>query len=259
MTIETRHGEQSRWWQAAVRLQDQPASARLGGAGTAPLAAPKALQTLPPAIRRPGRPLGGVLKRAVDIVLAGGLLVLLAPLMLGLALAIRLTSGGPVVFAQPRVGFNGRTFKCLKFRTMVADARTALEQHLADNPEAAREWAETQKLRADPRVTRLGRFLRKSSLDELPQLFNVLIGDMSCVGPRPVVTDEIKRYGANAAYYMAARPGITGLWQTSGRNSTTYAERVDFDTEYASRWSLWLDLKILAATIPAVLSFDTTS
>jgi exopolysaccharide production protein ExoY len=229
-------------------------------AGSPPLPTPrKALQTLPPAIVRPGRPLGGAWKRAVDIAIAGSLLVLLAPLILGLALAIRLTSGGPVVFAQSRVGFNGRVFKCLKFRTMVADASAALELHLARNPEAAREWAETQKLRADPRITRMGRFLRKSSLDELPQLFNVLAGDMSCIGPRPVVPDEIKRYGANAAYYMAARPGITGLWQTSGRNSTTYAERVDLDTEYVGRWSLLLDLKILMATIPAVLAFDTTS
>jgi exopolysaccharide production protein ExoY len=142
---------------------------------------------------------------------------------------------------------------------MAGNARELLERHLAENPDAAREWQATHKLSNDPRVTALGRFLRKSSLDELPQLLNVLNGDMSLIGPRPIVPDEMARYGRHLQAYLCARPGITGVWQTNGRSSVSYRTRVACDRCYAQRWSLRLDLKLLLKTIPAVLKFDQTS
>ncbi len=147
----------------------------------------------------------------------------------------------------------GRPFACLKFRTMVVDADAVLEAHLSTHAGARAEWAHTQKLVDDPRVTCLGRFLRASSLDELPQLINVLRGEMSLVGPRPIVTSEIGRYGAHFENCFSVPPGITGLWQVSGRNDCSYAERVALDAKYAEEWSLLGDLAILARTIPAVL------
>ena len=207
----------------------------------------------------PAEPLGGSLKRALDIAIALTALILLAPVMAAIAAVIWLTQGGPVLFAHERVGFGGRTFRCLKFRTMVPDAAERLARYLATNSEAARVWAETQKLRDDPRVTWFGHILRKSSLDELPQLFNVLRGEMSCVGPRPVVADELRRYGVHAHEYVKARPGLTGLWQVSGRSNTTYDHRVRLDRVYVRRWSLALELGILLRTVPAVLNFDETA
>ncbi|MEJ2118683.1 MAG: sugar transferase [Alphaproteobacteria bacterium] len=207
----------------------------------------------------PYSPVGGRLKRAIDIVIAGTTLFLLAPLMLIAAGLIYLTQGGSVVFAQPRVGFGGKMFRCFKFRTMVPDAEERLAAHLAADPEAAREWKETRKLKNDPRVTWLGCFLRKSSIDELPQLINVLRGEMSCIGPRPVVADELARYGVHAEEYAMARPGLTGIWQVSGRSNTTYAQRVQLDRYYARRWSLALDLRILFMTVPALVKISQTA
>jgi exopolysaccharide production protein ExoY len=218
-----------------------------------------AASTKPLQIAAADRPLGGPTKRVVDVTLAVLLLFLSAPVILLMAAAIRLSMGGPVVFGHKRLGYGGRTFVCYKFRTMAANAQELLGKHLAECPEAAREWAATRKLSHDPRITALGHILRKSSLDELPQLFNVLIGDMSLIGPRPIVPDELAHYGRCARAYLAARPGITGVWQTNGRSSVSYRTRVACDRYYARRWSLALDLKLLLKTIPAVLKFDQTS
>jgi len=201
-------------------------------------------------------PLGGTPKRAMDIAIALSAIVLLSPLMIVLMGLIRLVMGRSVLFAHSRIGFRGRPFHCYKFRTMVADAEGVLAQHLAADPLAAQEWRQTRKLRNDPRVTLLGYVLRKSSLDELPQLFNVLRGDMSCVGPRPIVADELVRYGPHADEYLRVRPGLTGLWQVSGRNALDYSVRVALDSHYVRNWSLWADLIILVRTIFAVVNFD---
>jgi exopolysaccharide production protein ExoY len=163
--------------------------------------------------------------------------------------------GGPVIFVQPRVGFGRNMFNCLKFRTMVPDAQQRLERYLAEDAEAAALWRDTQKLKDDPRITWLGHVLRKTSLDELPQLFNVLRGDMSCVGPRPVIASELARYGAHASDYLRAKPGLTGIWQVGGRSTTSYAYRVNCDRYYVRRWSLMLDIVIMLRTIPAVMRF----
>ena len=193
-------------------------------------------------------------KRLID--LGGALALILAtlPVMLALAILIR-RDGGPVIFRHTRIGRDGQPFACLKFRTMVMDADARLARLLAEDPAAAEEWAVRRKLPNDPRITAIGRRLRATSLDELPQLFNVLSGEMSLVGPRPVVRSELdQHYGPAAiAAYGAVRPGITGLWQISGRSDTTYVERVSLDTRYVRDWSVLLDLKILLRTIPAVL------
>jgi exopolysaccharide production protein ExoY len=201
--------------------------------------------------------IGGRVKRTMDLVLAGVALVLLAPFMLLIAALIQMTMGGPVIFRQERIGRNGRPFTFFKFRTMCANADEVLRTYLASNPVAAAEWRETQKLMKDPRVTRIGRFLRKSSLDELPQLFNVLRGDMSLVGPRPILRSEVWRYGRHARRCFQARPGLTGLWQVSGRNRISYRSRIALDRYYASHWSIWLDLLVMLKTIPALLNADT--
>lgn len=197
--------------------------------------------------------LTGPAKRALDLVLATGVALFTLPLLLVIAGLIRLGDGGPALFRQTRCGRDGQRFTIYKFRTMAIDAEDRLASVLENNPEAAREWEETQKLQNDPRITRLGKFLRKSSLDELPQLLNILRGDMSVVGPRPVTYAEIPRYGTRLPYYLAARPGITGLWQVNGRNRLTYDERMDYDQAYAKDWSFGRDLMILAKTVPAVL------
>jgi exopolysaccharide production protein ExoY len=198
-------------------------------------------------------PIGLTSKRIVDIVLALSGIVLLAPLLIISFVATWTSSPGPIIFRHKRVGFNGKTFDCFKFRTMVADAPERLREVLEANPAAAAEWAQCQKLRNDPRVTPIGAMLRKSSLDELPQLFNVLIGDMSIVGPRPVTKEELSRYGASVRVYTACRPGITGLWQVGGRSSASYETRISCDAHYARMWSLSLDSKIILITIPSVL------
>ena len=194
------------------------------------------------------------LTAALNIAIALVALIFLAPVMLATALAIYLQDGGPVIFAHRRIGREGRPFRCLKFRSMAKDAEQRLAGLLASDPVARAEWAADHKLRDDPRVTRLGAFLRKSSLDELPQLFNVLRGEMSLVGPRPIVEAEIAKYGRRFAAYCAVKPGITGLWQVSGRNDTTYRRRVAMDCIYAKRRSAAFDLRLMACTVPAVLS-----
>ncbi|WP_394886086.1 sugar transferase (plasmid) [Mesorhizobium sp. AaZ16] len=192
----------------------------------------------------------------MDLVIAVTALVMAAPAMVVVALLIRMTAGGPAVFSHSRVGFSGKSFDCYKFRSMVADAEEVLKAHLEANPEAAREWEETHKIRNDPRVTFLGHMLRKSSLDELPQLFNIIRGDMSCVGPRPIVRDELQRYGDHVGEYLRTRPGLTGLWQVTGRSSTDYASRVALDSHYVRNWSIWLDIVILFRTVFAVMRVD---
>lgn len=195
----------------------------------------------------------------MDVTVALVALVLAAPVMLVVAILIWVTDGGPAVFSHTRVGFNGRRFACYKFRTMVANSQQVLADYLANNPEAAKEWEQNWKFKNDPRITFLGRILRKSSLDELPQLINVLRGEMSCVGPRPVVPDELQRYGACAAEYLQARPGLTGLWQVTGRDAVDYASRVSIDSRYIRNWSVWADVVILVRTVFAVMKFDHAS
>lgn len=191
-------------------------------------------------------------KRAADIALASVLLLLASPVMAIVAASVGMT-GSPVLFRQSRVGKDGRIFQLVKFRSMVPDAEEKLQAVLRANPELQKEWDLTQKLQNDPRITRLGLFLRRSSLDELPQLLNVLAGDMSIVGPRPVVPDELERYGAASPWYLAVRPGVTGLWQVSGRNDTSYARRVSLDVHYVRSQKLWLDAFILVKTAYVVL------
>jgi exopolysaccharide production protein ExoY len=204
-------------------------------------------------------PVGGSVKRAVDVAFSAVALAFLSPVMVCLGAAVRLADGGPATFGHTRIGYGRRKFKCYKFRTMVVDADARLAQHLADNPEAAEEWERTAKLRNDPRVTWAGHFLRKTSLDELPQLYNVLIGDMSMVGPRPVVERELAKYGAAADEYLAARPGITGLWQISGRNNLAYDDRVSLDAKYVNTWSMGGDVSIMLRTPRALFRFEQTS
>jgi exopolysaccharide production protein ExoY len=201
-------------------------------------------------------PVGMNAKRAVDIVLALSGIILLAPLLIICFAVTALTSPGPALFRHRRVGFNGKHFDCLKFRTMVTDAPERLRRLLESDPLAAAEWTTNRKLRDDPRITAIGAILRKSSLDELPQLFNVLKGDMSIVGPRPVTDEELERYSSSISAYLSCRPGITGLWQVSGRSTTTYNKRVACDTFYARNWSMSLDAKIMVVTIPALLVSD---
>lgn len=195
------------------------------------------------------------LKRGIDVGVSLALLVLLAPLFLVLALAVQ-SDGGSAFYSHRRIGRGGASFGCLKFRSMAMDADRVLAAHLAANPAAAVEWAQRRKLSHDPRITRIGAILRKTSLDELPQLINVLRGEMSLVGPRPVVADELRvHYGRpGAAAYLAVTPGITGLWQVSGRSGTSYAERVALDMRYADGLSLRRDVAILLRTVPAVLA-----
>jgi lipopolysaccharide/colanic/teichoic acid biosynthesis glycosyltransferase len=203
--------------------------------------------------RRVASQLRPAAKRALDIAASAALLALLAIPMLVLALLVR-ADGGPAMFSHARVGRGGALFGCLKFRSMVPDAEARLAALLATDEAAREEWAATRKLRNDPRVTRVGRFLRATSLDELPQLINVLRGDMSLVGPRPVQAAELATYyGAAAEHYQSVRPGITGPWQISGRNETSYDRRVALDVAYATQPSLIEDLRILLRTPAAVL------
>ena len=211
----------------------------------------KAVQPFDTSVRAP---VGGVSKRCFDILFALLALAFAAPIGLVLAALVKLSDGGPVCFRHKRVGYSGETFSCLKFRTMAVDSERILREHLEKNPEARREWLETRKLKDDPRITPLGRVLRMSSLDELPQLINILRGEMSIVGPRPVVSDEISQYGSDAVAYLRARPGLTGAWQVSGRNDVSYEERVALDAWYVQNWSPWHDIAILLKTVPALLS-----
>ncbi len=197
--------------------------------------------------------LSALLKRLIDVLGAAVLLVALAPVMVVIALLVA-RDGGPVLYRHTRVGRGGTTFSCLKFRSMVVDAEARLAALLERDPTARAEWEATRKLRNDPRITPVGRFLRATSLDELPQLFNVLAGQMSLVGPRPVQQAELAQfYGAAAAYYRAVRPGLTGLWQISGRSDMSYADRVALDVAYVQQATLLTDIAILLRTPAAVL------
>ena len=198
------------------------------------------------------RPYNRIIKRIFDLTLTivGGLMI--SPILLAIALAVAIDNRGHVIFAHKRVGAAGKKFPCYKFQTMIPDAEAKLKEYLAENPEARREWEETFKLTHDPRVTKLGNFLRRTSLDELPQLWNVIRGEMSLVGPRPIVQAEVVRYGKNIREYYMVLPGITGMWQVSGRSDTTYPERVAMDTWYVRNWSVWIDLMYLFKTVKAV-------
>jgi exopolysaccharide production protein ExoY len=195
------------------------------------------------------------LKRAMDVVGASILLLIFLPTMLLVALFVQ-RDGGPILYRHSRLGARGQTFDCLKFRTMHIDSQVMLENLLDGDPEARAEWDRDFKLRRDPRITPIGRFLRKSSMDELPQLINVLRGDMSLVGPRPIVEKEIARYQDRYEYYKQCRPGLTGLWQVSGRNRTDYRRRVELDTSYVMNWTLATDVVLILKTPLVVLKGD---
>jgi Undecaprenyl-phosphate galactose phosphotransferase WbaP len=194
-----------------------------------------------------------IVKRTLDFTLSLAGILLLSPLFLAVALIVRFTSKGPVLYGQTRYGKDGKVFKALKFRSMVPEADRILADFLATHPEHLFEWQRDHKLRNDPRVTPLGRWLRRLSLDELPQLVNVLAGQMSLVGPRPIVKAEIEKYGRRFGVYSRVRPGITGLWQVSGRNNTTYDERISLDEYYVHNWSIWFDTYLLLRTVKTVI------
>jgi exopolysaccharide production protein ExoY len=209
----------------------------------------------------PARPRLGLaerLRRCADRLIAALLLVIFSPLMLACALFIR-RDGGPATFAHYRVGSRGRVFRCFKFRTMCVDAERKLREVLDSDPVLRDEWQRNFKLFNDPRVTPIGRWLRRSSLDELPQLFNVLRGDMALVGPRPITLIELRLYGPARWQYMTVLPGMTGLWQVSGRNRVSYERRVQLDDEYVRTRSFWLDCWILVKTVLVVLTRDGAS
>lgn len=193
------------------------------------------------------------LKRSFDITASLAAILLLSPLLIWVALRIRF-SGPKVLFKHRRIGQSGRSFNCYKFRTMALNSDQLLKELLEKDPAARREWEEKMKITDDPRVTSIGKLLRKTSMDELPQLWNVLRGDMSLVGPRPIVEKEIERYGNRIEFYTSVKPGITGLWQVSGRSDTDYKTRVQLDTWYVKNWTLWYDIAILFKTINVVLS-----
>ena len=195
-------------------------------------------------------------KRIFDLLLAGALLLIFLPLLGAIAFGVWRSSPGPIFYSQARVGSHGKSFRFYKFRSMVTNSDGFLTRFLESNPAAQLRWTEFQKLDDDPRITPFGRFIRRSSLDELPQLWNVLKGDMSLVGPRPCMVDQRVLYGRHWGAYCAVRPGLTGLWQVSGRNRLSYQQRVALDAEYVDRWSLWLDIKILVRTVSVVLTGD---
>jgi len=185
-------------------------------------------------------------------------LVVLAPVMIASAIVIKMTLGSPVIYVHRRIGKNGRSFLCYKFRTMVNNADEILKRHLQTHTGCAREWEHRCKLARDPRVVGVGHILRQSSIDELPQLINVLRGEMSCVGPRPVVAAELARYGHYARDVISVRPGLTGLWQVRGRNRLDYSERIKLDRFYVRKRSFIFDIAILLRTIPALMRFYET-
>ncbi len=195
-----------------------------------------------------------VIKRIFDLVVSLSGMVVVVPLGLLLGIFIYLDSPGPVIFAHRRIGQGGREFPCYKFRSMVPDAPAVLERYLAANPAAREEWERDFKLREDPRVTRVGAFLRRTSLDELPQLWNVIRGEMSLVGPRPIVREEIAKYGDYIQDFYLVPPGITGMWQVNGRSDTTYEERVAMDSWYVRNWSVWIDMVYLLKTVKVVFT-----
>jgi len=240
----------------ATSLRDRPLSGATGEYSTSPRDAvdwrSAELIQYPIRIANVSAPVGGYLKRIFDICGAAAALVFLLPLLVLLAAIIKASDRGPILFRHKRVGRDGVPFSCLKFRTMVVDSDQTLKRYLVANSEAAREWEQTQKLKNDPRITPLGAILRASSADELPQLFNILRGDMSFVGPRPIVTAEISKYGTHIDAYLRARPGLTGAWQVSGRNDVSYETRVALDREYVENWTFRRDVAILVKTVRVV-------
>lgn len=208
-------------------------------------------------VSRPLRPIGGVRKRTFDIIFSIFGLLAFAPIFIAVIVAQKLLTNGPIFFVHQRVGAGGQTFGCLKFRTMVVDAEDRLEALLAADPAAKAEFARDSKLKNDPRIVPLlGNFLRKTSLDEIPQFLNVLLGDMAIVGPRPVTERELNLYGKSKSVYMSIRPGVTGLWQVSGRSNTSFEARVAFDRTYVSTWSIIQDLKIILRTVVVMVNRD---
>lgn len=193
-----------------------------------------------------------IIKRTFDIIFSLSVLILLSPLFLMICYLIR-KDGGKAFYFQDRIGKNGKLFKCYKFRSMCANAESVLDDYLANNKEAFEEWQFNFKLRNDPRVTKVGRFIRKYSIDELAQLINILKGDMSVVGPRPLLPNEVERYSKNIVYYEYVKPGLTGLWQVNGRSNVTFEMRVFFDSWYIRNWSLWVDIVIILKTVKVVL------
>ncbi|HEB5107362.1 TPA: undecaprenyl-phosphate galactose phosphotransferase WbaP, partial [Klebsiella pneumoniae] len=193
-----------------------------------------------------------LLKRFFDIVGSVSIIFILSPLLLYICKKVK-QDGGPAIYGHERIGKGGKPFKCLKFRSMVIDSKQVLDNLLKEDEEAKKEWEATFKLKNDPRITKIGKFLRRTSLDELPQLFNVLKGDMSLVGPRPIITAELERYNEEVDYYLLSKPGMTGLWQVSGRSDVDYETRVYLDAWYVKNWSMWNDVAILFKTIGVVL------
>ena len=199
-------------------------------------------------------PLARVKKRALDLVVASCALVFFAPIMVLISLALLIQDGRPIFFKHKRIGMGGQPFQCWKFRTMAKDSEQRLRQLLENSDACRQQWLTNQKLDQDPRAHPTGALLRKSGLDELPQFVNVIQGDMSVVGPRPIVLDELARYGKDAKYYFALRPGITGLWQVSRRSDTSYDERVEFDVRYCQTWTITGDIAIMARTVAVLLT-----
>jgi Undecaprenyl-phosphate galactose phosphotransferase WbaP len=195
-----------------------------------------------------------VVKRAGDLLLTALAMPVLLPILLVLGILVKLTSPGPIFFSHRRICKNGAFFSMWKFRTMCVNSSEVLERYLAAHPEARAEWNQTHKLQDDPRVTKIGRLMRRLSLDELPQIWNVITGRMSLVGPRPIVAAEVEKYGECFQCYTRVKPGVTGLWQVSGRSKLSYDARVKLDCEYVTRWSLVRDLKILVLTVKSVVN-----
>lgn len=191
-----------------------------------------------------------ITKRTLDIILSFIAVIVLSPIFLIIGIAIKMDSRGPVFFAHNRIGKNGKPIHIYKFRTMVPNAETMIEQF---NEEQMKEFKENYKLKNDPRITRVGKFLRKTSLDELPQIWNILVGDLSIIGPRPVIGEELEKYGENKDKFLSITPGLTGYWQANGRSETTYEERMDMELYYVDNRSLWLDIKIFFKTIISVI------
>jgi exopolysaccharide production protein ExoY len=235
-------------------------SAEVGAAGWPVQAIPIPRKTMgnhdlvgdPFAIGSPA--VGGIVKRSFDLTGAIAAIALLLPLLVLIAAVIKLYDGGSPTFRHRRIGRGGKPFFCLKFRTMVEQSDEVLRRHLAAHPDAAHEWRASQKLKRDPRITPLGKVLRKTSVDELPQLFNILKGEMSFVGPRPIVSAEIPKYGTHLPTYLMARPGLTGAWQVSGRNDVDYRRRVELDRAYVENWNFWRDIAILVKTVYVVVA-----
>lgn len=196
-----------------------------------------------------------ILKRSFDIIGSTLIIAMISPLLIYISRKVK-ADGGPAIYGHERIGKGGRKFKCLKFRSMVINSQEVLSELLASSPEAKAEWDATFKLKEDPRITKIGHFLRRTSLDELPQLFNVLKGEMSLVGPRPIITAELERYNEEVEYYLLSKPGMTGLWQVSGRSDVDYETRVYLDAWYVKNWSMWNDIAILFKTITVVLKRD---